>query len=322
MDLRWLEDLEALAEAGTLTRAAEMRNITQPAFTRRIQHIEQWLGAPVLDRSRRPARLTPAVLRKLVDIRALLGDLRGLRRDIREWDSAQRRVAIAAQHSISSGLLPRFISRIQDARPSLSIRLRSANRDECYSLLMTRQVTMLIAYEADGLPVVPDETLIERLALGEDELCPVASAGLASAIRQQGDRLATVKIVGFPSEVFFGAVLAREVLPGLQTKYRLRITCETALVPAALTLALESAGVAWLPRSLCDADIRAGRLIEMGDLFGKARMKIVCARLATPRTQDAETVWSRLAIFMAERAFEAIPAENEHEPKRGARIPG
>lgn len=306
MDLRWLEDLEALAEAGTLTRAAEMRNITQPAFTRRIQQIEQWLGAPVLDRSRRPARLTPAVLRKIEDIRALLGDLRRLRRDIREWDSAQRRVSIAAQHSISSGLLPRFISRLQGMRPTLSIRLRSANRDECYSLLMTRQVTMVIAYEADGLPIVPDETLIERSVLGEDRLCPVASPNLASMIRKQADGMAVLKIVAFPPEVFFGAVLAREVLPGLQAKYRLRITCETALVPAALALALEGAGVAWLPRTVCDANIRAGQLIELGDILGSARISIVSARLATPRTRHAETVWTQLAVFMAEKGFEAI----------------
>ena len=85
MDLRWLEDLIALAEAGSLTRAAALRNVTQPAFTRRIQQIEQWLGVPVIDRSVRPARVSPAILRKLEDVRALTGELRQLRRDVVDW---------------------------------------------------------------------------------------------------------------------------------------------------------------------------------------------------------------------------------------------
>ena len=75
MDLGWLEDIIALSEAGSITRAAALRNVTQPAFTRRIQQIEQWFGAPVLDRSVRPARVSPAVLRKLEDVRALVREV-------------------------------------------------------------------------------------------------------------------------------------------------------------------------------------------------------------------------------------------------------
>lgn len=56
MELKWLEDLVALAESASLTEAAERRNVTQPAFTRRIKVIERWLGTEVFDRSRKPAR--------------------------------------------------------------------------------------------------------------------------------------------------------------------------------------------------------------------------------------------------------------------------
>ena len=180
MDLKWLDDLVALAEAGSLTRAAALRNITQPAFTRRIQQIEQWLGTPVIDRSVRPARVSTAVLRKIDEIRALTGELRQLRRDVLDGDASARRVSIASQHSLSAALLPRFIARLQMVKPGLSIRLRSANRDDCHTILMTRQASMLVVYEAEGFPIAPDETLIERRIDGPGR---VLRGGLATPPR-------------------------------------------------------------------------------------------------------------------------------------------
>ena len=60
MNLSWLEDFLALAASGNFSRAAEERHMTQPAFSRRIRALEEWLGAELFDRSTQPARLTEA----------------------------------------------------------------------------------------------------------------------------------------------------------------------------------------------------------------------------------------------------------------------
>jgi DNA-binding transcriptional LysR family regulator len=58
MNLSWLEDFLALAATGHFSRAAEERHMTQPAFSRRIRALEDWLGADLFDRSSQPAQLT------------------------------------------------------------------------------------------------------------------------------------------------------------------------------------------------------------------------------------------------------------------------
>ena len=60
MNLFWLEDFLALAATGNFSRAAEERHMTQPAFSRRIRALEEWLGTELFDRSSQPARLTEA----------------------------------------------------------------------------------------------------------------------------------------------------------------------------------------------------------------------------------------------------------------------
>ena len=60
MEHKWLEDLVVLAETRSFSRAALMRNITQPAFSRRIQALEAWMGVDLIVRSSYPPSLTPA----------------------------------------------------------------------------------------------------------------------------------------------------------------------------------------------------------------------------------------------------------------------
>ncbi|MCT7654667.1 LysR family transcriptional regulator [Oceanimonas sp. NS1] len=44
MELKWLKDFVALNEHGSFSKAAEARFVTQPAFSRRIRSLENWLG--------------------------------------------------------------------------------------------------------------------------------------------------------------------------------------------------------------------------------------------------------------------------------------
>src|SRR5450631_4935415 len=60
MDTRWFQDFVTLAEVRNFTRAAEIRNVSQAAFSRRVQALEHWLGAKLIDRTAFPTRLTPA----------------------------------------------------------------------------------------------------------------------------------------------------------------------------------------------------------------------------------------------------------------------
>jgi DNA-binding transcriptional LysR family regulator len=59
METKWLEDFVSLAETRSFSRSAQLRHVTQPAFSRRIQALEAWAGIDLVDRSSYPTRLTP-----------------------------------------------------------------------------------------------------------------------------------------------------------------------------------------------------------------------------------------------------------------------
>ncbi len=60
MDLALLEDFLELARELNFSRAAEKRNMTQPAFSRRIRTLESAIQTPLIQRTTRHVSLTPA----------------------------------------------------------------------------------------------------------------------------------------------------------------------------------------------------------------------------------------------------------------------
>ena len=60
MNFSWFKDLVHLASTGNFSRAAELSNISQPAFSRRIKALEEWVGTTLVERTRQPVTLTPA----------------------------------------------------------------------------------------------------------------------------------------------------------------------------------------------------------------------------------------------------------------------
>lgn len=60
MDLKWMEDFLCLADTGSFSRSASARHASQSAFSRRIQSLEHWLGAKLVERGSTPLSLTTA----------------------------------------------------------------------------------------------------------------------------------------------------------------------------------------------------------------------------------------------------------------------
>jgi len=88
VELDWLEDFLALSASGSFSRTAEQRHVTQPAFSRRIRALEDWMGAPPVDRSAQPASLTEAGRRFRPAAEEILRRLAAAREEARTVDEA------------------------------------------------------------------------------------------------------------------------------------------------------------------------------------------------------------------------------------------
>ncbi|NND92632.1 MAG: LysR family transcriptional regulator [Granulosicoccus sp.] len=292
MRLEWLDDLIAIMDSATLSEAAQRRHLTQPAFSRRIRTIEAAVGIDLLDRSRKPVRLTPSAGAHEARIRDIAQALRVLRDELGRGDTRSREIVFASQHAISTAIAPRLVCAITDSL-DVRVRLRSANHDDCYSLLLTRKADIALLFQLDDEPLEHHGQLVESHRLARDPLVPVIAPEHRQTFQRQ-TRQGVLRIIGYPREVFLGEVLHRVLKPQLDPSLTVLCVAETALTTAALEFSLAGAGLAWVPLSLASKALATGELVRLDPEFPLVSMCVSALRTTRGNSSSIDSAWKLL----------------------------
>jgi LysR family transcriptional regulator of abg operon len=84
MKLNQLRDIIAIAEKGSLRAASRHLGLSQSAMTKSIQFLEKELGAPLFERHKRGAVLTPMGVLFLQRARAATNELNRAREEVKQ----------------------------------------------------------------------------------------------------------------------------------------------------------------------------------------------------------------------------------------------
>ena len=227
--------------------------MTQPAFSRRIRALEEWLGVDLFDRSSQPARLTAAgewFRPQAEELRARMLGLPAQARALAQANATTLR--LAATHALSFTFVPGWLQALQAHTAQGPIRLVSDVLQRCEALLAQRQVQFVIAHARAGAGGELDAAGVPSIAIGVDTLLPVCSPGA-----QEG------ALLGFSDESGLGRIVRQAVGSELAAA-GLRPVFTAHLASVLKSMALEGRGLAWLPESLVREELAAGRLRVAG----------------------------------------------------------
>jgi DNA-binding transcriptional LysR family regulator len=129
LELRHLVALVAVADTGTISRAADELGYTQSAVSQQVAALEKAVGAPVFDRpgGPRPLRLTETGEALLTHARAVLALLRDAEADIRAVTAGERgHLRVGTVQSAGTRILPGVLRRFHAERPGVEVSLRES----------------------------------------------------------------------------------------------------------------------------------------------------------------------------------------------------
>lgn len=310
MELKWLDDYIALIETGSFSAAAERRHVSQPAFSRRIQLLEDWLGVTLIDRARKPLQFTPVASENQAAFRSLVARIYEFRSTLKSESLDIADLTIAAQHTLATSYVPAFLKRLRHLEPEQNFRIRSENRSDAVTMLMRGQAEILIAYETAQTPCGVPSPIAMRQVLGVDRLVLVACPALHASLSVLHNDASPVPMLCFPPESFFGQVLRLEVLPELMRRQQVVVRCVSEFAIGLRELALVGQGAAWLPGSLIADDLKRGRLMPLETLGRSVAMDIV-AFFAVRSGDKAE---------LLKRQFQALRGVADLLPDAAARV--
>lgn len=280
MNLTWLEDFLALAATGNFSRAAEERHMTQPAFSRRVRALEEWLGVELFDRSSQPARLTAAgewLRPQAEELLARVARLPPEARAVAESNATTLR--LAATHALSFSFVPGWLQSLEAHTARGPIRLVSDVLQRCEALLAQRQVQFVIVHAPAGARGELDTAGVPSVAIGADLLLPVHAPSAPERA-----------LLGFSDESGLGRIV-RQTLGGELAAAGLQAVFTAHLASVLKTMALEARGLAWLPQSLVREELADGRLRLAGPPHWRIPVEIRLYRDPAPLGAYAEAFW-------------------------------
>lgn len=125
LDLAEVRTFLAVAESGSVNRAARLLNLSQPAVSRQVQRLEAQLGAPLLDRRTKPPALTPAGRAALEACRALVRAARDLEAATAAGAGPAGELALGVTTPVSDLVLVDPLDAVRTAFPAVALRLAS-----------------------------------------------------------------------------------------------------------------------------------------------------------------------------------------------------
>lgn len=149
--LRQLLLLRALGEQRNLHRAAAALAIAQPAATRLIKELEQTLGVPLFERSRKG--MTPTIYGEAMIRHAnlVIADLEAAREEIGALAAGgSGSITVGATTSIAPVLLPRALARVKGERPGLRIAIQEGNQEPLVAALARGELDIALVRAAPG----------------------------------------------------------------------------------------------------------------------------------------------------------------------------
>lgn len=296
MEIKWIEDFIALAQYQSFSRAAEFRSVTQSGFSRRIQSLEQWVGADLIDRSSFPPVLTPAgrLFREVADdIVARLYDTRSIIRT--EQRIAGKGLQIAAGHTIALNFLPVWLKALAPQFGEVRARVLPTNVHDSILMLVNGNCELMFAYHHPELPLHLDAHRYEHLTVGIDTLMPVSRANDRSAprFRLPGTKQRPMPLVSYTETSYFGRC-QQLLLKNAASPPSLRLHYESDMAEVLKKLVLEGEGIAWLPKSTIMPELEAGTFVPAGDTAWNLDIELRVYRDSSNRSEFIDTLWHHL----------------------------
>ncbi|MGF6232069.1 DNA-binding transcriptional LysR family regulator [Inquilinus ginsengisoli] len=176
MNIPDLEAFVAVVETGSIVAASARLHLTQPGVTRRVQNLEERLGAALLDRQSKPLKPTAAGRQAYEQGRRVLRSLEDLRAAVAPEGEVRGEFRLGIMPYLSEAALSVPLDRLRAEFPQLTLRVTSG-----WSVRLVDQVARSeLDAAAVCLPegVSPPEDLVGE-DLGAQRVLLVAAPSLA-----------------------------------------------------------------------------------------------------------------------------------------------
>ncbi len=268
MEIKWIEDFISLARTGNFSKSASERNVTQPAFGRRIKSLERWLGAELIDRSTYPVTLTKEGMQFRETANTLLSELYRDKATFHNVKLAHKAdIKISASTNLIINFIPKLLAELYIKISPFTVSIKTQIFNNMIQDLVDTDIDLVIQYYFKDIPLLMDTHLIQWLTLFKEpiKLYSTVDANGKAKFDLNDKSQAPFPLMAYSSDGYFSKIVTQ-------------IMSDTALDPAQFTHIVESPtaeyllnisrnipSIIWLPESAATKAIEEKKIIAIGN---------------------------------------------------------
>ena len=241
LEFRHLKTIKAIHEAGGLTGAADLLNITQSALSHQVKGLEDQVGVELFVRRSKPLKLSAAGMRLLKLAERILPEVDALEEDFRALRSGKSgRLHIAIEcHACFEWLFP-VLEQFRHRWPEVDVDIRPGLAFGALPALMREEVDLVVSSDPEDLPGVTFVPLFDYEAVFvASSANPLAERPFVTAEDFRDQTLITYPVERTRLDVFSQLLIPAKVEP--------RAIRQVELTAVILLLVASNRGVAVLP---------------------------------------------------------------------------
>lgn len=206
MDIAHLRDFIAVIDSGSLSRAAGLLHVSQPAISQRMAQLETDLGVRLLARGPRGVRATPAGRELYRDAQQLVRQFDRLAQDVAAGrHRVHGPVAVGLPTTVAARLAPALFSWARARYPGIHLQLFESMSGYIHELLLAGRLDVAAVFREDDaprpaeVPLYAEELYLigqpdpappsrDTVALPDLRTVPLVTPGVRSNLRALVDR--------------------------------------------------------------------------------------------------------------------------------------
>jgi LysR family transcriptional regulator, hypochlorite-specific transcription factor HypT len=293
IDHKWLEDFIALARERSFSKASLTRHVTQPQFSRRIRALELWLGADVVNRANVPLSLTDAGEQLLPIARNTVAALADVQARVRSTQRGGDWVVLATGRTLSRTWVPLWVQSLRRVMGAqIKLRLITGSINDAVVALEQGHADFMLSYSHPRLQLSLDSSAFDCVTVAQEELVAVSAPSAPGVPMHQlpASAESPVPVLRYAPGLALHLIL-QDALAREQRALYLHDVMESDFAESLHEQALNGQGLAWLPRSLVQADLLNGRLVLADPGGAPARFDVQLFHPRHSRNALAQAVW-------------------------------
>lgn len=260
LDLRAMRSFITVASAGSITSAAELLHIAQPALSLQMKNLEQELGVQLLERTPKGVRLTEPGHRLLEHANHLVRQFEVACDDVREGAASPRgSVVVGLPQSTAKQLVLPFVRRALVSWPQIRLSITELSTGFIPANVLSGHIDLGFVFQEEANPALRFEHLLN------EELVVVARAGQFGRTPTRSKALPEIQLAELlklplivPAQAHGLRMLIDRYLRA--DRNPLRLLAEVNTIPQLIELAMAGIGYTILAHASVVNEVQAGQL--------------------------------------------------------------